>query len=107
MLATFLLWLGCVLVFIASPHQKLTNRRPNKGISWGAFIVLTTISWLLFCAIYSVVIAAIVVLTLIMAMWAAMVLVHGHVKTKLIPFFICGSIVSITIVQLGGWHVAA
>lgn len=106
MLATFVLWLGCMLVFLASPHQKLTQKRPLKGISWGAFIFLTIISWLMFCAIYSMVIAAIVVLALVMTMWTAIVLVHGHVKTRLMPFFIIGSAVSVFIVKLGEWHVA-
>jgi len=106
MVATFLLWLGCLMVFLASPHQKLTTRRPSRGYSWWVFVILTTSSWFLFCAIYSMVIAAIVVLTLVMTMWTAIVLVHGHVKTKLLPFAVGGSVISVVIVQLGGWHVA-
>ena len=105
MVATSLLWLGCLLVFMASPHQKLCSKQVNKKFSWFVFTLLTSLSWLLFCAIYSMVIAAIVVLALIMAMWTAMILLHGHLKTKLLPFALVGGAIAILLVQLGGSHV--
>ena len=102
LLAVLLIWLGCLVVFLASSRQKLLKKPLNRKLSWIAFAASLTLGSVLFSAEYGGVIAAIVVLTLVMVIWPLMVFSHGHLKMKLLPFSCGGAALAVALVQLGG-----
>lgn len=100
--SSVLLWIGCVFVYLASPHQKLIEKSFTRKVSYSAFIALVIGSWIGFSQVYSLLTSALLVLALIMVMWAITILVLGHIKIKLIPYLVGGSVVSLLLAQLGG-----
>ncbi|MCJ8320610.1 MAG: hypothetical protein MJK12_13310 [Colwellia sp.] len=102
LLAIIILWLACLSAFLGSEQQQLLTTRLSKKLSLTIFIVLVLASWLLFCGVYSGVIAALLVLSLVMVMWLTIIFVLGHLSIKLIPFALVGSLISAALVQLGG-----
>lgn len=100
--SSILLWIGCVFVYLASPHQKLITKPYPQKISYSVFIVLVICSWVGFSQVYSMLISALFVLTLIMVMWGITVFLLGHIKIKLISYLIGGSVISLLLTQLGG-----
>jgi hypothetical protein len=105
MLAALILWGACLLVFVASPNQKFTHKRPNKFASWSVFCILTSISCLLFAQVYPLVIAIILVLALVITMWLMIIFFHAHSRLTLLPFSITGMMAIGALVSLGGVHV--
>ena len=105
MLAALILWGACLLVFVASPNQQFTAKRPNKFASWCVFVILTACSGLLYSQVYSLIIAFILVLALIMSMWLSIIFLHAHSRLTLLPFALIGAISISTLVGLGGAHV--
>ena len=100
--AIILLWLGCLIAFLGSEQQKLLTTTPSKKITLPAFSASLIISWLLFCNYYSGISAALLILLLVMVMWLGIIFVQGHLKIKLLPFALYGSVISTALVQLGG-----
>ncbi len=102
LLAIIFLWLGCLSAFLGSEQQQLLTTKISKKLSLTVFSVLVLASWLLFTAVYSGVIAALLILSLVMVMWLVIVFVLGHLSIKLLPFALYGSLISASLVQLGG-----
>ncbi len=103
--AALILWGSCLLVFIASPNQKFVTKRPNKLISWCIFVLFTVVSCLLLSSIYSMVIAIILCLALIITMWLAIIFLHAHCRLTLLPFAVLGAMTISSLVGLGEWYV--
>jgi len=101
-ISVLLLWTGCLAVFLSSPNQKLLIKRPQKNITWPIFTVLSIFSWYLLLNLYPAVTAGLVVLSLVMAFWTIIVIAHGHLKIKVLPFACIGAVVSFGLAQLGG-----
>ncbi len=100
--AILLVWLSCVLTFVSTKHQKLTSLKLSKWIVWGVFVTFNGSSWYMLTLDYPLVSAGLMVLSAVMMMWIAMVLAHGHLKLKLVPFTLTGAVISIGLVQMGG-----
>jgi len=102
LLAITFLWLGCLVAFLGSEQQQLLTARLSKKHSLPIFSALVLASWLLFGSVYSGIIAALLILALVMVMWLVIVFVHGHLSITLLPFALYGSVISASLVQLGG-----
>lgn len=100
--AIILIWLGCVLTFTATKHQKLLSYRLSKSAVWSVFALIIVISWFFMAVDYPFISAGLMVLLCIMMMWIIVVLAHGHSKLKLLPFTAVGIVLSTALVQLGG-----
>jgi|GEM_PF-5690079 len=111
-ISSFTLWIGCLLVYVSSPNQKLlksplfskilVSKPLFKIILYSLFSVLATISWWGMAQVYTYFIAALVVLSLIMVMWTCTVFILGHIKTSFISYFISGGIFFSILALLGG-----
>jgi hypothetical protein len=88
----FILWIGCLLVYVASPHQKLLERSLSKVVSYPVFITLIIISWLGFSQEHTPVIAGLVVLVLMMVMWPVIVFMVSHIKSQFMPYLVGGGL---------------
>ena len=104
-LAVTLLWLGCLIVFLASPHQKFIKKRLSQMVCWAIFTVLALVSWFLYCNVFDGVIAGLMVLSFVMIMWPTIVVAHAHCSLKLLAFTCCGAVIFSVIAQLGAVNV--
>jgi len=101
-IAILLTWLGCVMTFTSTKHQKLLSYRVSKPAIWSIFVLLIVSSWLFLTIDYPFISAGLMVLSSVMMMWIVVVLAHGHIKLKLLPFTVAGAALSVALVQLGG-----
>ncbi len=101
LLAMLFIWLGCLLTFLSSSHQSLTNKRLQPHLSWSVFVVVIFSSWYLFNQEYSVVISGLMVLTFVIVTWLAIVLAQGRINMKLLTFFCSGVVVMSLLAFLG------
>jgi Zn-dependent protease with chaperone function len=83
-IACLLVWLGCLLPYLASPKQVLTHYRPSKLQAWFGFVILLAISFFILGSVYSGIIAAIIMLVLVMCSWIITTLLAGHFSRQLI-----------------------
>ncbi|PAJ72932.1 hypothetical protein CJF42_18465 [Pseudoalteromonas sp. NBT06-2] len=101
-ISVLFLWIGCLAVFLSSPNQKLLIKRPSKNITWAIFTVFCVFSWYLLLNLYPAVTSGLVVLSLVMAFWTIIIIAHGHLKIKFLPFACIGAVFSLALAQLGG-----
>lgn len=102
MISSFILWIGCLLVYISSPQQKLLPTPISKVVSYPIFLVLVLTSWFALSQEYSGVIAAIVALSLIMVMWPTSVFIVGQIKPRAIPYIVSGTVFFSLLSVMGG-----
>lgn len=95
-----LLWTGCLASFLASPHQQLLTKRLPTVPAWSIFALCLPCSWWLNLQFYSPAISAILVLVSIMLMWPTIVLCHGHLRARLLPFALAGGVTCTAIIMM-------
>jgi len=100
--AVLVLWFGCLLTFTASPHQKFIAIPLNRRGAWSVFSLLVVVSWWLMSLSYSGVVSALIVLSLMMAMWQIIVFCHAHWFKKIVPLSCYGGLFFIGLTLLGG-----
>lgn len=102
MISSFTLWLGCLLVYVSSPQQKLLQVPFTKVVTYPIFFISIVVSWFALTQEYSGVIAAIVVSVLIMVMWLISVFTAGQIKPRFIPYMASGAIFFSLLSEMGG-----
>jgi len=90
--AIILTWLSCVLTFVSSAKQDLATIKQAKWVVWTIFTLLISVSWFLMSAVHPWISAGLMVLAAVMMMWTAIILAHGHLKLKILPFTLIGGL---------------
>ena len=89
LISSAVLWIGCLLVYLSSPNQKLLNQSLAKKITYWLFGLCIIVSWFFLLPEYSGVIAGLVMLTQAMVMWPSTVFILSHTKPTL-PIYVAG-----------------
>ena len=100
--AVLAIWIASLITYLSSPSQQIIKAPLNKKTTWPAFIALLSVSNYLFNQYFSLSISLLISLASLMLMWIAIILLTGHHRLKLLPFSVIGSVVVVSLVQLGG-----
>ena len=102
LVSVLILWLGCLITFLASPQQKFIAKRLSKKFAWPAFIGLYVAASIIASSSYPAISAWILTFTIVSLMWVSIVFSHGHLKSGLFSFALSGGAVSMLIMTIGG-----
>lgn len=89
-LAVFLIYLGCIAVFFSSRQQKIKLNQLNKKRSWSIFVITVITSIAILSQQQLMVVACLLTLTHIMAIWILLVFSQRYFRPTLIKYFIGG-----------------
>lgn len=102
LISSAVLWIGCLLVYLSSPNQKLLNQYLPQKITYWLFGLCIIVSWVLLLPEYSGVIAGLVMLAQVMIMWPCTVFILSHTKPSLPLYVIGGTVFFSSLSLLGG-----
>ncbi len=73
---------GCLLTYLASSRQRLLGKPLEQKSAWGLFAGMQLLACALLANIYPPVSAVLLVLTLVILSWIALVLVSAHLARR-------------------------
>ena len=77
-----LVFAGCLLTYLASTRQRLLANPLERKSAWALFTGLQLLACVLLANVYPPVSAALLVLTLVMFWWVALVLASAHLARR-------------------------
>lgn len=104
---TLLLWFACFFSYLSSNKQRLIDYSLPKHIVWIGFVVSVALAISIFTSYYGLIVAMLIALLLIMAMWMILVVISSHANRRSMLVFSLGVGLFSSIILLGGInHVA-
>lgn len=97
-----ILWLPCLLVFLSSSHQQFLSQSLSGKLTWPIFVLSLPGCWWLNLPQYGPVASGIMVLFSVMLIWITIVLCHGHLKVRLLPFTLAGGLTCVGLISVIG-----
>jgi len=82
LIAGALVFSGCLLTYLASPRQRLLAKPLERKSAWGLFSGVQLLACVLLANIYPPVSAVLLVLTMVMLAWIALVLAAAHLARR-------------------------
>lgn len=82
LLAATLVFGGCLLAYLASPRQRLLSRPVAHRPAWALFAASQVLAGAMLATIYPPVSAILLLLTLVMCLWLALVLASAHLAGR-------------------------
>ena len=104
-LAMQLCWIGSIVVYMSSQHQKLAKRQISKRLAWAAMGLMSLLATMLFSQLHHWLAAAIIALSIFMGSWTVLTIVVPYYP-KLKPVVMTGSLFFLLTALLEGTHVA-
>lgn len=90
LVSSAVLWIGCLLVYLSSPNQKLLTRSLRKKLTYLFSLGCFCVSWYVLLPSYSGVIAFIIIVIQAMVMWPSTVFILSHTKPSLVLYLLSG-----------------
>jgi len=104
LLYVLLVWLACLLPYLASGKQILSTFKPPKLLAWAVFVLLLTLSIWGLSADYGFVTGCLTVLAMLMCMWPALILSAAYLNDRLIVLSSSALLIFSLISLSGGYH---
>lgn len=79
-----LVWLACLLSYLASNQQRLLVRPLSKQYSWMSFALILGVAFYLLSTKYLVVVSGLILLIQVMCIWLVIVFSASHFPKKLV-----------------------
>lgn len=98
-LAFVLIYLSCIAVFFSSKQQQISIKQLNKSAAWSIFVVGITAGIFILSQQQLVIVACLLALTNIMAIWILLVFSQRYFKPTLLKYLIGG----IVFAALSSW----
>jgi len=100
-LAVLLIYIGCLVVFLSSKQQQVKIKRLSKKLSWSIFFVAMIAGITIFSQKQLVVVACLLTLTNVMAIWIFLVFSQRYFRPTFLKYVIAGILFSIIAYWLG------
>lgn len=81
-LAAIATWAGCLLPYLASRRQLLTDFTLPRPLAWSGFGVALALATLLLSSTYNVVSATLLASTCVMCVWPGLILAAPHLRSR-------------------------
>ena len=101
-MGTLLLWLACFFCYLSSNKQMLISCNLPKAVVWSGFAVALVLATSLFTSQYGFIVAMLITMLLIMAMWLTLVVVSAHANYRSVLVFSLGMSFFSSLFLLGG-----
>mgnify|MGYP007089731795 CR=1 FL=1 len=89
-IAVILLWVCCFFSYLSTSKQRLINSSLPKYIVWIGFAIGVFLAVSIFAIHYGLVVALLITLLLVMAMWIMLVVISSHAKRRTLLVFSVG-----------------
>lgn len=79
-----LVWIACMLPYLASKQQRLLVRPISKQFSWIGFALMLGVAFYLLTTKYLAVVSGLILLIQVMCIWLVIVFTASHFPKKLV-----------------------
>lgn len=98
---TLLLWFSCYFSYLSSNKQQLISHSISKTFAWSGFVIAVVLATSLFTSQYGFIVAMLITMLLIMAMWLTLVVISAYANYRSVLVFSLGVSVFSSIFLLG------
>ena len=98
---TLLLWFSCCFSYLSSNKQQLISHSISKTFAWSGFVIAVVLATSLFTSQYGFIVAMLITMLLIMAMWLTLVVISAYANYRSVLVFSLGVSVFSSIFLLG------